>query len=227
MDAVAATDGAAGAARFIYLSARLHPHKDSTRTGTRIFFRTQSMRTSKESNHSASPAAASAVRTAVRKANVTAEATAAAAGRRRRQQRRRRQGAVQAVCSLCSRGSICRAVQVNDGCNDSRAGCSGGGCSTHDSVNGGRALVAAEAAAQEATVAATAVTWVSSAKLIGAKVCFDFMRLTALVASQETILQNLHLHRLFSFGAEDGTAANTAAATDGVTGCTECCRYGA
>ena len=128
---------------------------------------------------------------------------------------------------LCSRGSICRAVQVNDACNDSRAGSGGGGCSAHDSGSGGRAHVAAEAAAQEATVAATAATWVSDAKLIGAKVCFDFMRLAALVVSRETVLLNLHLQRLFSFGAEDGTAANTAAATDGVTGCTECCRYGA
>jgi hypothetical protein len=48
------------------------------------------------------------------------------------------------------------------------------------------------------------------------------MRWAALVDSGETILQNLHFQRLLSFGAEAGAAAITAAATDGVIGCTGC-----
>ena len=116
---------------------------------------------------------------------------------------------------------------MNDACNDSRAGSGGGGCSAHDSVSGGRAHVAAEAAAQEATVAATAVTWVSDAKLIGAKVCFDFMRLAALVVSRETILLNLHLQRMCSFGAGAAATANTAAAAACTAERIRRCRNGA
>ncbi len=127
-------------------------------------------------------------------------------------------------------------MQVNDTCSDRRQNAAASVASVGGSVTSGKsktsktaptALHAAGAGAGAGAAAATEATSISDQKSMEAKLRLDLMRSVTLVDSGETIVQNLHLQRLLSFGAEAGAAATTAATTGGTAGRTGCCRNGA